>query len=199
MDIIVVGGFIEAIELCEDCGLNILGIIDKSSESHINGYPILGSDRDASKILKKYSKAKLVITPDSPFLREKLVNYYSNLGFSFQSVVSPKAEISKSAIIGNGVVIQSGVNVSSKVVIKDFVKLNTNSNIMHESTLENYVTVAPNAVILGRIKIGELSYIGASSTILPNLTIEDKVIVGAGAVVVKSVGKVRTVIGIPAK
>jgi sugar O-acyltransferase (sialic acid O-acetyltransferase NeuD family) len=199
MDIIVVGGFIEVIELCENCGLNILGIIDKSPESDINGYPVLGSDKDVIKILKKYPLSKLVITPDSPFLREKLVRYYSDFGFSFQSVVSPKAEISKSAKIGNGVIIQSGVNVSSKVVIKDFVKLNTNSNIMHESTLENYVTVAPNAVILGRIKVGEFSYIGASSTILPNLTIEDKVIVGAGAVVVKSVGKGRTVIGIPAK
>ncbi len=199
MDVIIVGGFIEVIELCESCNLNIVGIIDNTSEKSFSGYPILGGDNDAVKIFEKYHTAKLVISPDLPAVRKKLATFYAEIGFSFQNVIAPNAEISKSAKIGKGVIIQSGVNVSSKVIISDFVKLNTKSNIMHESELGNYVTVAPNAVVLGRIKIGDLSYIGANSTILPNLILQNEVIVGAGAVVVKNVNKGTTVKGVPAK
>ena len=199
MDVILVGGFIEVIELCENCNLNIIGIIDSTSESVLNGYPVIGNDNNAVKIFEQYSTAKLVITPDSPSIRKKLVSFYTQIGFSFQSVISPKAEISKSSKLGTGVIIQSCVNISSKTTIGNFVKLNTNSNIMHECNVNDYVTVAPNVVVLGKVEIGIESYIGANATILPNVIIHENVTVGAGAVVVKNVESSNTVKGVPAK
>ena len=199
MEAILVGGFNEIIELCELCDIHIVGIIDNDIHKKHAQYPILGTDNDAGSLYTKYQSTPIVITPDLPHIRNKLFDYYSSIGYSFLSVISPKAEISKSSILGKGVIIQSGVNISSDAVIGNFVKLNTNSNIMHDCKIERFTTVAPNAVLLGRVKVGSFCYIGANSTILPDVIVHDKSVVGAGSVVVNNVEKGKPVKGVPAK
>ena len=198
-DLLLVGGFHEVIELCESCGRKIVGIIDNNLVGEYMGYPILGTDEEASELFNKYSNCELVVTPDSPSLRKKLVEYYSLIGYYFATIISPDARVAKSSIVSDGVVIQAGVNVSSYTKIGKFVKLNTNSNIMHDSVIGDFCTIAPNAVCLGRVYVGAGSYVGANSTILPEIQIGEKSVVGAGAVVTHNVSNCVTVKGIPAK
>lgn len=197
--VILIGGFHEIIELCEEIGCTILGIIDNNLKNKYLGYNIIGTDNDAANLYDVYGNVPLVITPDSPLLRKKLFIKYSNIGYEFVTIISPKAIISKSSTIGIGAIIQSGVNISSFSRIGNFVKLNMNSNIMHDTVIGDFTTIAPNAVVLGRINIGMQSYIGANSTILPEIEIGDNAIVGAGAVVTKNVISDSIVKGIPAK
>ena len=197
--VIIIGGFHEIIELCEDIGVEIVGIIDNSLAGEYLGYPILGNDNDAEQIYKKYKDVPVAITPDLPVIRERLFQHYSAKGFGFQTLISGSAKISKSSTIGRGTIIQSGVNISSFCEIGDFVKLNVNANIMHDTIVGNFSTVAPNALLLGRVKVDEFCYIGANATILPNIVISRASTVGAGAVVTKDTNENQTVIGIPAK
>ena len=198
-DIIIVGGFHEIIELCEDCGLNVVGIIDNKPVETYYGVPIIGTDNDAERLYSQYGECKVIITPDSPIIREKLVQTYKAIGYEFATVISPLAHISKYAEIGEGTVIQPGVNVSSATRIGSFCKLNSYCNVMHDSCIEDFTTIAPNAVILGRVKIGKGDYIGANATVLSNINIGAGSIVGAGAVVTRDVADGLTVKGIPAK
>lgn len=196
--IIIVGGFPEIIELCENSGYNILGIIDAAPITA--AYTMLGRDDIAKNIYQQYPDAKIVISPDLPHVRKKLVNYYREIGFRFASVISPKANISKSCVIGEGSIIQDFVNISSNVRIGAFVKLNTMSNIMHDSNIGDFVTIAPNAVILGCVSISGDSYIGANATILPGLSVATGITIGAGAVLTKNAEESGVVYaGIPAK
>lgn len=199
-EVILVGGFHEIIELCESAGVRIIGIIDGRLKGDFMNYPVLGDDKDAIELFKKNKNIPLVITPDSPQVRIRLFEYYSSIGFSFASIISPFARISPHAILGKGVVIQAGVNISSVVCLKDFVKLNVNSNIMHDSIIDSFSTVAPDAVVLGRVRIGKGVYIGANATVLPELQIVDHVTVGAGAVVTHSLlGNGKVYAGVPAR
>jgi len=198
-EILLVGAFSEIVELCEACNYKIRGIFDNTLTARFMGYEILGTDNTAFNQPEKFNKIPVLITPDDPGLRKKLILEYQKYGYPFISLISPGATISKYASIGNGVVIQTGVNVSANAVISDFVKLNTSCNVMHDSVIGSYTTVAPNAVILGRITIGSLCYIGANSTILPEKKIGNHSIVGAGAVVTRSYGDFVTVAGVPAK
>lgn len=197
--VILIGGFHEVVELCQDSGYQIEGIIDNTINGSFMGYPVLGCDANAEKLFGMYGHIPLVITPDSPQVRYSLFNLYSSVGFNFATVISRRAFISPSAIIGRGIVIQSGVNVSSFTTIGDFVKLNTNANIMHDSNIGSFTTVAPNSVVLGRVKIGSSVYLGANSTILPNIDITEGTTVGAGAVVTKDLIESGVYIGVPAK
>ena len=198
-DVIIVGGFHEIIELCEECGLNVVGIIDNELKDSYCGVPIIGKDEDAERLFSKYGNCKVIITPDSPKVREKLVDLYKTIGYEFATVISPLAHISKYAEIGEGTVIQSGANVSAATKIGRFCKLNSCCNVMHDNVISDYTTIAPNAVLLGRVTTGKKSYIGANSTILPNISIGEGSTVGAGAVVTRNVDAYIIVKGVPAK
>ncbi|MDD2502700.1 MAG: NeuD/PglB/VioB family sugar acetyltransferase [Clostridia bacterium] len=197
--VILVGGYHEIIELSEDCGYKVVGIIDNDNKGSYCNIPIIGKDSDAISLFEKYKDCKVVICPHMPMVREKLYKLYSSIGYKFATLVSPNAHISRYATVGEGSVIQGGVNIAANTNIGSFVKLNTNANIMHDDEVEDFVTVAPDAVALGYVRIKRYAFIGANSTILPNITIGTKAIVGAGAVVTKDIEDGRTVKGIPAK
>lgn len=197
--VIIVGAFHEIVELCQDNDYLIVGIIDNNIKGYYLNYPILGCDNDAKSLFKVYSEFPLVITPDSPKIRNKLYNLYSSIGFTFATIISRKANISPSATIGSGTIIQFGVNVSSFACVGNFVKLNTNANVMHDSKIGDFTTVAPNAVVLGGVKINSNVYIGANSTILPHIQVQAHATIGAGAVVTKDIADSCTYTGIPAR
>lgn len=196
--VILVGGFHEVIELCESCGMEIVGLIDNKLTGKYLGYDVLGGDSAARDILIQMKGVPVVITPDLPAGRKRLADLYSNIGFAFTSVVSQRATVSRLARIGAGVVIQSGANISSNVDLQRFVRINTMANVMHDVLIGEFTTIAPNAVILGRVKIGDGCYIGANATILPGLEVGSSAIVGAGAVVTRDVSPNTTVVGNPA-
>lgn len=197
--LILVGGFKETIELCELCGYTIVGIIENNQSGRLGGYPILGTDAQAALLHQKYQDVSVFITPDQPDLRYKLAAFYASIGFSFASLISPKAFVSPSAHIGLGAYIQSFSNISSNVKLGDFVRINTYANIMHDADIGDCVTVAPNAVILGAVCVGAGAYIGANSTIIQSKAIGSHAVVGAGAVVTKNVLPYAVVAGVPAK
>lgn len=197
--VIIIGAFHEITELSEELGLTIVGLVDNVKSGYYRGYKILHNDSDGSALSGEFNSVPLVITPDLPTVRIKLAKRYSDAGFSFFNLISKTAKISNTAILGNGIIIQHGVNVSSEVTIGDFVKLNTYSNVMHDSCIGDFTTIAPNAVILGKVTIGKGCYIGSNATVLPNITICDDTIVGAGAVVTKNIIKPGKYAGIPAK
>lgn len=183
--VIIVGAFHEVVELCEDAGFEIVGIVDNIHASEYWGYPILGDDRMIQKHTKDYQDCQIVLSPDSVKVKKKLADNYKSLGFSFATVISPSSHISRSAKIGEGCVIQAGVNVSSNVNIGDFVKINFNSNIMHDAKVGDYSVIAPNAAILGRSSIGKEVYVGANCTILPDANIKDNDIVKPLSIITK--------------
>jgi sugar O-acyltransferase (sialic acid O-acetyltransferase NeuD family) len=197
--IIIIGGFHEIIELAEELNYKIEGLIDNCRSGSYMNYPVLGTDNDIEMLHRKYVHLHFVVTPDQPLLREKLYILYSAKGFTFTSLISKYAKISKSTVLGIGLIIQSGVNISSEAKIGKFVKLNCNCNIMHNAIIGDFTTIAPNAVILGNVKVGKSCYIGANSTILPNVEICDSTIIGAGAVVTKNVNIPGTYVGNPSK
>lgn len=197
--IIIIGAFHEIIELAEISGCEVFGLIDNQKTGFYRNCRILCDDSAAIERSSEFRDYPIILTPDLPSTRKKLFKFYSNNFFDFFTLISPKAEISISAKIGLGTVIQSGVNISSEVEIGEFVKVNNNANIMHNSIVGNFTTIAPNAVVLGNVKIGDNCYLGANSTILPNLEICNNVVIGAGAVLTKNIVKEGVFVGNPAR
>lgn len=197
--ILLVGAYHEMIELCESCGCEIIGIFDNDYVGEYYGVKIIGKDSDAVSLYDKYKDIPVVITPFMPAVREKLVKLYSSLGYKFATIISPEAKISRFSTIGEGTVVQAGVNVAANTKIGKFVKLNTLCNIMHDNEIGDFVTVSPNAVTLGYVKIESRAFLGANCTILPYLKVGEGATVGAAAVVTKDVQQGKVVKGNPAK
>ena len=201
MNIILIGGFSEIFELCEECGLNILGYVDEKSavdRLKLYSYDLLGPDSEFQFNAFK-SVASFFISPDSPSVRERIYQSNQSYDLTYAKLVSPQSRVSRTSLIGHGSCLQYGVNVSASCVIGDFVKVNTYANIMHDSIIGNFTTIAPNAAIMGRVKIGERCYIGANTTIIHEITVCHDTIIGAGAVVINDILEPGTYVGVPAR
>ena len=197
--ILLVGAYHEMIEVCEDAGFEIVGIIDNKETGEYYGVPVIGTDDDAEALKKQYPNIPVVISPFMPKARKKLYELYASLGYTFATVISPKATVSRFATIGEGTVILNGVNVAANTHIGRFVKLNTMCNIMHDNVIGDFVTVSPSALTLGYVTIEETAFLGGSCTILPYKKVGAGATVGAGAVVTKDVAAGQVVKGNPAR
>lgn len=197
--LILVGGFPQIIEICEEENIDIVGIIDNKIKKNIMSYPIIGTDNDANLLAAKYRNIPILITPDNPKLKFKLYQLYSSCGFQFANLISSTARISSYSSIGSiGTIIYPNARISTNAEIGNFVRLHAGCSIDHDVQIGSFSNVAPMSVILGRVSIGKNVYIGANSTILPDLIIGDNSIIGAGAVVTKSIPKNEVWVGNPA-
>lgn len=190
--IILAGYFIEAAELCEKCGYEVVGYTDFKSQN--TKYEYLGTDEEFIKCSDK--KIPIFIVPDNVFARDKLYHLYKSKNFMIETVISPTATLSPSAVIGEGSVICDGCNISSEVTIGKCARINTMANCMHNAEIGDFCIIAPSAVLLGHVRVLNKAYVGANATILPNISIWGGV-VGAGAVVTKNFENM-TVAGVPA-
>jgi sugar O-acyltransferase (sialic acid O-acetyltransferase NeuD family) len=197
--ILLVGGFIEIIELCEALGKEIAGIIDPDCHRNFFGYRVLGTDNDVPSLRERLGNIPVVLTPDSPVDRERLRKLYNEARFEPCTLIHPLAVVSHRAQVGEGAVIQHGAHISALVSLGRDVKVNVRANLMHEVKVGDFSTIAPNAVVLGRVRIGHGAYVGANATILPALSVGDGAVVGAGAVVTRNVPANATVKGNPAR
>lgn len=129
------------------------------------------------------------------FLHERVV---SN-GYTLATVISPKANISRYATIGNGVVIKGGTLVSSEAVVSDNVYIQENAIIGHDVYINENCQISVSVFIGGRSVIEKNTYLGASSSIREDTTIGEGAIVSMGAVVLKNVRPGRIAMGNPAR
>lgn len=197
----MVGFFLEAFELAGQSGHEVIGCIDRMSADAARACPcpVLGDDDSLPEFIRELRGIPAFLTPDSPAVRHRLHELYSQHGFTFASLISPQARISATAAIGEGAFIQWNAHVSAGVNAGRFVRVNVGANLMHDVIVGDFSTIAPDASVLGCVHIGSQCYIGANSTILPGITIGDGAIVGAGAVVTRDVDPMTVVAGNPAR
>lgn len=180
---------------------NIDGIIDPqlSVGTEIFGVKVVGDD----EVLKSFDpKTTNLIngmgsTGDTQ-KRTKVFAHWVNLGFKFCGVIHTAAsvgaecEISESAQVMAGAVLQNRVKVGENVVI------NTRASIDHDVLIADHAVISPGAIISGSVKIGRGAFVGAGAVIIQGIEVGDNCVIGAGAVVRHNVKPATTVAGNPA-
>lgn len=133
-----------------------------------------------------------------PIQREKYSNLIEERGGKFMSLISPKASIAPSVMIGDGSFIDEFVCLSDNVVIGKSCIIQRMSTLGHDVRLNNYVTIGADVFCGGAAHIGDYCTINAKSVISRNINVGDRSMIGAGSVVIKNVKEDSHLFGNPA-
>ncbi len=189
---------------CHGKEIEIVGYLDDNSalfNKKILGYPVLGSIKDITKIVKKLKVNCATIGISNRYMkvREKLYSAIQKLNLEIPKLIHSKAYISKFANVGKGVVINPGVVVNAFAKIGNNCVVYSNSTIEHETILKDNVYIGPGVNFSSNARVGKNTFVGAGAKIVPDIKIGSNVLIGAGSVVVRNVPAGITVAGIPAR
>ena len=141
------------------------------------------------------------IAVGSPQIRKKIYNKLKDKS----NIIFPNL-IHKSVVydsrffyFGIGNIICANSSITTNIKIGNFVHINLNCTVGHDTTIGDFVTCSPNCNISGNVNIGDHVYLGTNSIIIEKKNIANNIIVGAGCIVVKDLLETGTYVGTPAK
>lgn len=204
--IVGTGGFArELVTLVQDINKNkpmyeLIGFIDGSvaKGTNINGYPVIGCDDEIEKTTEKIG---LVLSLGNPKLKKKIKEKFTNPLIYYPTLIHPSVIVGdeKYVKIGAGCIICAGCILTTNIVIKDFVTLNLQCTVGHDTIINEFSAFMPSCNISGEVNVAEGVYCGTGVKIINLTNIGEFTTVGAGAVVAKPLPAKCTAVGVPAK
>lgn len=170
----------------QDGQFEIVGIVDKPEllGSDILGYPVIGNDSDLSSLANKYQYALITVGQiESPLVRIKLFELVEKCGFIFPIIISPRAYISKSAIVSRGTIIMHDAIINSSAKIGKNCIINSKALIEHDVIIDNNCHISTGAIINGNVRVGAGCFIGSGSITKESITISENSFIKAGTLV----------------
>lgn len=143
--------------------------------------------------------AKIIIAQGEPEYKFTLYNKVKKKGYSLANLIHPNAYVSRSAKIGEGIVVQANACISCNVIISDNVHILPGAIIMHDCIIHKHCQISPGAVLGGGTEIGERTYIGLNASIRDKIKIGEDTVIGMGATVLKDIPNNIIAFGTPAK
>ncbi len=181
----------------------IVGILDSQLKvgQIIQGVSVLGNDRLLSKLYADGIKNACVAIGSikANNRRKMLFEKAKQIGFTMPSLIHPRAIISKSSEIHEGVQIMAGAIIQIGSSIGENVLIYTGAIVEHDCQIKKHSHICPGATLSGGCVIDENSYIGAGATVIQGIKIGKNVTVGAGSVVISDVPDDVTIKGVPAR
>lgn len=178
------------IDIIENDGrFRIAGLIGLEYEvgNEILGYKVLASEVDLDK-MKKIAKHALVTIGQikTPEIRVRLFNSIIFGGWSTPSIISPKAVVSRHAIIGDGTIVMAGAIVNAGARVGSNCIVNSRALIEHDCNIGDHCHISTGAIINGEVIIGSSSFVGSGALVHQGLVIGKGCVIGMGQMILKN-------------
>lgn len=120
-------------------------------------------------------------------------------GARFINLTHPTLSVMQHARIGTGCIFMARTNVGPYAQVGDFVTINNNSGVAHDTLVEDGVTLSAFCDVTGRCILRRGAFLGSHAALLPGTEVGEFAVVGAGSVPLKKVKARTTVFGVPAR
>lgn len=178
----------------------IRGFIDDNEaiqRTVCGGYPVLGGLEYLQGLTYE---VWCVCAVGNAVVRKKIIERLGKADhIRFATLTDPKADISGRVSVGEGSIICAGNIITVDIRIGRHNIINLDCTVGHDAVLDDFVTLYPSVNVSGQVKIGQCTEIGTGAKIIQGKRIGDRTVIGAGAVVIKSIEKPGTYVGIPAR
>ncbi len=204
-DIVLIGGGGHgkaAIDVIESTGAyRIAGIVEQrgSPITEVLGYPVLGCDAALPALRARYAYALVTvgqITTARP--RARLFQAALAAGYTLPVIVSPRAHVARTAVLGPGTIVMHAAQVGPDARIGANVIVNTRALIEHDVVVGDHCHLATSTTINGGVVIGDACLIGSGAVCREGVVIGSDCVVGMGARVLKMLPDGAFFIGVQA-
>ena len=161
----------------------IAGLISAGEglQNECMGYRIIGKDSDLPELAKQYEHALITVGQiETARVRWRIYDRALALGFSFPSIISPRAYVSPHAVVGDGTIVMHGAIVNAGAIVGNNCIINSSALIEHDATVADHCHVATGAIVNGDVSIGMGSFVGSGSVIKQGVTIGGRCVIGMG-------------------
>ena len=191
------------IDVIEQTGqYEISGIIDVPEKlGQITlGYSVIANDDDIEMLAREgyyfvITMGQIKSAAGRIRLYERLLACNANI----ETIISPKAYVSKHAEIGKGTVIMHNVVINSDALVGENCILNTGCIVEHDAVIGAHTHLSTNSVVNGGSSIGTGNFVGSGAIISSGVHTVANSVFGASATVVRNIEEAGTYIGSPAK
>ena len=186
--LILIGGgghCTSCIDVIEQEGqFEIAGIVDSDAAiTSLLGYPVLGNDNVLQELRSNYEHALITVGQiRSPAVRIKLFEYVKLLGFSLPTIVSPRAYVSKHALLGHGTIVMHDVFINARATVGENCIINTKALLEHDVNVADNCHVSTGAIINGGAIIKRGTFIGSNAVTKELVQTKENDFIKAGAV-----------------
>lgn len=191
-DIVLVGGgghckaVIDVLEAT--AAWRIAGIVERhdSEISEVMGYEVIGFDEDLAALHKRYKFAFVTCGQiKTPEPRIRIFRALKASGFVLPTLVSPRAHVARSVVLGEGTIIMHGAHIGPDVRIGTNTIVNSGALVEHDASIGSHCHIATSACINGGVSVGDRSLIGSGVVCREGTSIGADCIVGMGTRVLK--------------
>jgi sugar O-acyltransferase (sialic acid O-acetyltransferase NeuD family) len=132
------------------------------------------------------------------FKKKKLSAQLSKL-YSITSAIHPSSNISPTAVVGRGSIINKSVVVEADARIGKECVLHAGTVIEHDCQIKSQCNLAPGVILSGGVTIGELTTIFSGTIVAPGVKIGKNSVIGAGSLVLQDIPSNVLAYGRPAQ
>lgn len=161
----------------------VAGIVDKDVISgRLLGYPMLGGDDALQELRSSYDCALITVGQiKSPSTRIRLFEYAKSLGYIFPTVVSPRAYVSKHALVGEGTIIMHDALINSSAIIGCNCIINTKALVEHDGRIEDNCHISTAAIINGGAIVRSGTFVGSNAVTKESVKTKENDFIKAGS------------------
>lgn len=170
----------------------------KGSPQQCLGIPVLEGDEHITR-LRSQGYTRIFIAIGCNQIRNRLADLAMKQGYVLENAISPRAVVSPSAKIGQGVAVMAGAVINADATVGDLSIVNTGASIDHDCIIGRAVHISPHSALAGNVQVGDSAFLGIGTTVVPEIVIGQNAVIGAGSVVLSRIPAGTTAFGVPAK
>ncbi len=142
---------------------------------------------------------RFIVAVGKPSTKRRLVEMLKARGAEFATLIHPRAVVTRSASLGEGVIMTPFTMANPSAVAERFVTLISFSGLGHDARAGEFTTISSHVDVTGFAELGRDVFVASGARILPRVKVGDGATIGAGAVVMRRVKPGATVYAEPAK
>lgn len=157
-------------DLAAECGWTVAGFTDRAP-----GPGVLGEDADVAALARGGKMDGAVVGVGNTALprRAELFAMLTSLRVPTPTLVHPRATVSRTCRIGDGVVVFPGVVLGAAVEVGDNVVLYSGVIAEHDCRIAAHAYLSPGVILAGNVRVGAGAFIGMGAAVPPGSTVPE--------------------------